>query len=464
MYEQILKSIKINDRENLGIIKLILYLILTLFSIFIQNMLGYLFLLIFIAINSYQIATLEERCGMESIVVTTATEKENILWIKFTTSVINNSIGLFSLFLVLFLAMDTSIWLAILISMVTFLYAITAGICIGKLIKNQIIGISIICLYFKLTSGDMRYINQESIRYFCPILSLNDINEIYGSNILGLISCIILFMGIAFLFYTMDTKKGKLHISIFFISFCLLISLGIYRDMKFNKQIENMPYETMEMESLSVFYKGVEKQEILYLVKTALSYKGQIEKYNLPNLVDTIICDKQFIFPWKKIQTFQQVDNKLLIHYISPEMLKPNDINRLVDISSAIFQRERYLTEIQNIVVDIIRDQLISSTLIDNEYKIFSEESIEIGKMMKEQGYEALVYQANHVNNPVPYILDWFFKYKPDKIREIFQYTMEYTGIERPYDFVEMIKREMPEEYKEIQEQGEVSLEWNGEY
>lgn len=461
MAEQVLKSIKINYKEDFGIFKWILYIIFALFSIFTYQILGYLFVLIFVAIVTYQITSINERYGVEPVAACTAIGKEKILWVQFITSTISNLPGWLVLFVILSSVMHASVPLSGILSLVTYFYAISVGLFIGKIVKNQILGISVLCVYFKLVSGEMKFITQETIRYLCPILSLNRVKEVYISNIIGLISCTLLFLGVTFLIYTRDTKKGKVYGSIFVLSFCVLISMTVYGDFNMNKKIENLSFEKTEFAGIPISYRGVKKEDILYLVKVSMSYRNQIEKYHLPVTWEEIVCDRQVIFPWKSIEPFSQNNKQLFIHYISPEMYEYNDLHRVVGISSTFLKEQTSYTEIQNMFIDIVRNQLIANTLSDNDYAVFSTQSVQLGRMMKEQGVEVLVYQANHANNSIPYFIYWFMKYEPEKLYLLYHMVVESSILQTPNDFVKMIKKQFPEEYKRIRELGEVSLEWN---
>jgi hypothetical protein len=458
MDEQVLKNIKISYKEDFGIFKWILYTIFLLFSIFVHQILGYLFILIFISIVTYQITSLNERHGVEPIVACTAIGRENILWAQLITSVISSLPGLIILFVILSSTMHAPLFLSCILSLVTYLYAISLGTFIGKIIKNQILAISMLCIYFALVAGEMKFTTQEVIRYICPILSLNRVTEMYLSNILGLIGFILFFIGITFFIYTRDTKQGKRYSSLFILSFCVLIGLAVYGDFNMNEKIKNLTFEKTDFAEIPIYYRGVGKEDILYLVKVSMSYRNQIEKYHLPVTWEEIICDKRVIFPWNSIEPFSQNNNQLLIYYISPEMYETNDLHRVVGISTTSLKKQASYTEIQNMFIDIVRDQLIANTLSDNDYGIFSIESARLGKMMKEQGIEGLIYQVNHGNNPIPYFIHWFMKYQPEKLYLLYNAVVENSAIQTSNDFLKMVREQFPEEYRRIKELGEVNL------
>ncbi|MFD3158802.1 hypothetical protein ACFIJ5_18485 (plasmid) [Haloimpatiens sp. FM7330] len=451
MSECIKKWIKISNIEDLGKFKYIIFLVIVFFSLFAFPEYAFVSLLLYVATLGYQMLSLHKRNNVEDLLLTSHLSKTSLILSMFSTCILSSLYILPLLVIILMIRFNASIKIAIIIALIDYLYANSIGVLIGSFVKNHLAGISIIFGYFVLLTGGSYYLRQENIRYLSVLLQLNDIKNLYWSNLIGLLGFAILFIALSILIYGKNKTAVKFTI-VLSITALLIIGGNFYNDVNMRKEIKNTPYSTLKIENNEIKYRKINPKLANKIGRIVYSFQDKIKEFNLPIPFYKVNITKEVYFFYDKVSAVTPNKNNILQINMLPSAVNNFKLRLfLAELTPAIIQTKSNYTNIQQDIIECVKYELQYKTIISNKYNIFTDYDINKAKSkhIERKRYYSLI--SKEYGKSIDKFINYIIEKHPDKLKDIYTLCIIENKPKTQEEFYNLVNKIYPNilyEYK----------------
>ena len=343
MKEIILKIKNISNQEDyfgksniINVSIILLCFLVSLLGDIDSAIFSHIFILMWVSSASCQLFNLHERKRSDFIWGISDFSTNRIIIIIFCVAILQNIMFLPVIIIYLMLFFKATIIIATLTGIIHFFFAIAIGASLNVFFRSRYGGLiaNIVLFLFYFTNG-IRWTSAELYRIVSPVVQLYNVDMVDTTNVLGLISIIILACSIVWIKNSFSINKISIYkIYGFMISISLVLLVGYYEEYR-NQKVFSSDYKSIRVDDISVSYRGLDEEHVKRYAEMVIDIDKELyTSGSTSNRINQLSIQKYTAPIYLKARRipFSIEGETMNINIFSNAMLNTKDVDLMMDM------------------------------------------------------------------------------------------------------------------------------------